>query len=355
MKRAVAAAALALTLSVATKAAAADIVIAIAAPETGRFRDLAEKIRAGVERAVATLNDEGGVLGQRLVVEAVDDGCQAATGEGSARTLTAKAPALVVGHPCSSAASAAAPVYAAANILFITPDARHASVTAGRKGATVFRLAGEDRRQGDAAASWLLANAPGRRIAIVHDRTAYAKSVAEPAALALKAAGMTDVPVLTIVASRRDYSEIAAKAKALGTEALVFAGYPDEAAIILKNLQQAGATPRVLGSDSAATPEFAGAARAYPGGAEALLPANPGASLEARAEAAVEVWARAARDANTLAAPQIAERLRSREVETRAMGPLSFDEEGNVRGHSYAPAHVSGERWQRDDDGMSPH
>ena len=64
-------------------------------------------------------------------------------------------PAFVVGHPCSGSAVAAASLYGAAGIVFIAPGVRHPALTAKRAGMTVFRLAGRDDRQGDAAAHWL--------------------------------------------------------------------------------------------------------------------------------------------------------------------------------------------------------
>ncbi len=74
----------------------------------------------------------------------------------------------------------------------------------------------------------------------MHDRTAYAKAVADATERRLKALGVTPL-VLTIVAGHRDYPEITGPVKEKGIEALIFAGFPDEAAIILTGLRAAGA------------------------------------------------------------------------------------------------------------------
>jgi len=340
--------ALALAVALAADAATADILVAVPAPASGRYASAGDSVRRGVEQAVAIINQAGGLIGEHLTVVTADDGCAQLSGEQTARLLSAQKPALIVGHPCPSAAIAAASIYASAGVLFIAPNVRHPALTATRPSPLVFRLAGRDDRQGEAAAAWLLANAPNRRAAIVHDRTAYARTIAEATVKSLSERGLGAASVLTIVASKRDYSEIAARLKAEATEAVFFAGYPDEAAIILSGMRAAGIATSFLGSDSLTTADFASTAASGTSTIRALLAADPGASSEKRAEAAVEAWAAAVRKTSSTEAARIAASLRDGSVETQALGPISFDANGDVRGPSFTAARPVGETWTSD-------
>ena len=231
---------------------AADVVIGVAVPLSGPKRALGEGIRQALERDAAALNAAGGILGSPIRLAVTDDGCQPALAEAAARSLLAEAPAVVIGHPCSSAAVAARPLYVSHGAVFIATGARHPALTAPAIAPAsppgpqvVFRLAGRDDRQGQAGAQWLLENAPGKRVAIIHDRTAYARDIAEDAGRALKASGIAEPPVLTLVSGKAAYPDILAKLKTLNTEAVLFAGYPNEAAIIVEGVAARGAWPGI--------------------------------------------------------------------------------------------------------------
>jgi branched-chain amino acid transport system substrate-binding protein len=275
--------------------------------------------------------------------------------EAAARMLMAEAPALVIGHPCSGAAVAAARLYASQGAVFIATGARHPALTApaGSPGhQVVFRLAGRDDRQGRAGAQWLKDNAPGKRVAIIHDRTAYARDIAEDAGRALKASGIAEPQVLTLVAGKAAYPDVLAQLKALNIEAVLFAGYPNEAAIIVEGARREGLGLAFLGSDSLATPEFA---RRIGGdrGARVLMRLEPGniadegidGPMAKRAEAALDVWAQAVRAAGTFEPTAVAATLRGRDFETRSMGRVSFDARGDSREPSYGIARPIGEHW----------
>ncbi len=321
-------------------------------------------MRDALAEAVGALNAKGGVLGVHLSLAVEDDGCGRASALTAARKIVETKPVVVIGHSCSSAAIAAAPVYAATGLILISPGARHPALTTKRAGPTIFRLAGRDDRQGEAAAAWLMKEAPEGAIAIVHDRTAYARSAAEDALAALAAAGRSDVAVIPIVAGGKDYTALAAKLAALGTKAVFFAGYPTEAAVIATALSRTAPGVRLLGSDSISTPELPaglnpGASPVYvlvPADGEAVLPAAPsGAAREppqssglvARTRAALEAWALAAEAARTLEASRVAEALAKLDAPTTALGPVSFSENGDARLASYAVAVRTADGWVR--------
>jgi branched-chain amino acid transport system substrate-binding protein len=336
---------------------AAEVVIGVGLPLSGPKRALGEGMRLALERDAADFNARGGILGSPVRLVFADDGCQPSTAETAARTLLTEAPAVVIGHPCSGAALAASRIYAAApGTLFIAAGARHPALTDSSRQPgpqTVFRLAGRDDQQGRAGATWLLKKAPAKRIAIIHDRTAYARAIADDAVQALKEAGISEVPVLTLVSGKAAYPEVQSELKRIDAEAVLFAGYPDEAVIVLAAARREGLRLGFLGSDSLATPEFARRV-ASDGGVRVLLRLEPGdisdegsnGPMSRRVEAALELWGRAVGAANSLDHAAVAAALRGGDFETRALGRVSFDARGDSREPSFGAAEAAGERWK---------
>jgi branched-chain amino acid transport system substrate-binding protein len=341
--------------------ASAEIRVGLAAPLSGRMAPVGLAMQRALETAVAEANAAGGVLGQRLVLATEDDGCGGATAQGAASALLSDKPALVVGHPCSGAAIAALPLYRTAGVLLIAVGARHPDVTRSGASALVLRLAGRDDRQGAAAARWLLARAPARRIAVLHDRTGYASRLADDAVAALKAAGVETVSVLPIVAGKPDYEATVLRLKEERAEAVFFAGYPQEAAIVVSALAALGLDIPVLGSDTLATPELARSADQLKARIEVLLPAEPapagrgpvpleqdGATAAgARARGAFEAWLAKAGQLGSLDGAALAQALKGTPVRTPALGEISFDQNGDLDAPGFAAASARGDGWLR--------
>jgi branched-chain amino acid transport system substrate-binding protein len=349
-------AAVAVARADAPETAAHPILITAAGPFSGQYAGDGEEIRRAAAAAVAAINDAGGLLGSRLTLEVADDGCDRARAAAAAERLAALRPALVVGHPCSSAAIAAARVYAQAGLLMISSGARHPDLTSRRAGPGIFRLAGREDAQGAAAAVFLREHANGGRVAIVHDRTAAARSLTQAALAALADAGAPAPLVLTIIAGEKDYGPVAARLAHAHVGAIFIAGFPIEVGILLRQLRAAGSAAVVLGPDFAATRELAEVAGNAAEGVCVLLPYEPRPSraaapnaarveevsvgdarpsaLSHRTVGAIQAWAEAVRRAGTLSPQAVAAMLNSETLPT-AIGPVSFDARGDVRLPSY--------------------
>lgn len=341
------------SLGLARPALAEELVV-VAGPATGRHSALLQTMADTATRAAAAASPT-------LKIIEEDDGCDPARAKGTAALIVDKKPSLVIGHPCPAAAIAAAPLYAAAGIPFIALGVRHPALTSPRAGPAVFRLAGRDDRQGDAAAEALLRAAPEKRIAIIQDRTAYARSILAETTGALTRAAAPPALVLPIVAGRRDYEPEIAKLAAAKPEAILFAGYPSEAAVILRGLRKAGLTATLIASDANATPEFAEAANLSNSpadavqvltpaeahsGADAIPPQSRGLSI--LAAAAIESWTAAASAAGSNDPAKIAAALSAAPVATQSMGEISFDANGDARLPSFTAARLVAGQWSHE-------
>ena len=235
--------------------AKADAGIALVGPLSGPYATTGAAIRD------AAAVHSSGV--SPAIIE--DDRCQADTAVEVAGRIVAAKPTVVIGHPCSSAAIAAAPIYAAAQIPFISTGARHGDLTDKRAGPLVFRLSGRDDRQGRDAAAFLARASGGRAIAILHDRTFLMSTIATEATAALTGpAGqppLHKVMPFPFVASELNYDALIAKVLAFAGSAdqvgaVFFAGYPAEAVIVLKAMRAKGIDAPLLAVDVLANDDF---------------------------------------------------------------------------------------------------
>lgn len=330
------------------------MVIAVVGPATGAAAGRTAVIKAAAERAVARLNAAGDVGGETLRIVADDDGCSTQGGDAAARRVAALGPALVLGHPCAAAAIAAAKVYGPAGLVFIATATRHPALTQRRAGPTIFRLDGRDDRQGTYAGQAVAKLHPGARAGLVSDRTVYARRIVADARAALLAAGAPEPAMLNLVAGEKDYTRLVAEIAASHAGVVLFAGFPIEAGIVLRQMRAAGLTAAFIGSDATATAEFveaageAGretrfvvraeadvAAASAASGTEASAseiagtgtPAASDAALARRTEAAIALWAAAAARAGSRSGTAVATALQAGD----ASAAVGFESNGDAR------------------------
>jgi branched-chain amino acid transport system substrate-binding protein len=235
-------------------AARADAVIGVAVPMLGLKANYGATLVAAAQAEAARMTALGvhGAVG--LAIE--DDQCSSAGGAAAAARLVALKVAIVIGHPCSNAALSAAAVYARAGVAFVAIGARHPDLTAKRAGPSVFRLGGRDDAQAAETARFIQDFSPGGHTAIIHDRTVYARGLANSVAANLRKNLGAGVSVYTIVAGEKDYGAVVAQILATRPATVYFAGFPIEGAIVLRQLRAAGSTARFIGCDALNDPAF---------------------------------------------------------------------------------------------------
>jgi len=350
-------AAAALLLAPAT-VAAADITIAFAGPITGGAASFGDQMRFGAELAVKALNDAGGVLGQPVKLVLGDDACDPKQGVTAARDLVARNVAFVAGHFCSGASIAAAPIYAEAGVVMISPASTQPSLT--EQGlSNVFRVCGRDDQQGTVAAAHILKTYPGKKIALIHDKRSYARGLVDSVAKALKQAGVTPTLVDSINQGDKDYSSLVSKLNNSGIDVVYLPVYQTEAALIVRQAAEHGYHPVFMGGDALLAEEFPAIAGKAADGVLMTFTPDP-TRLPAAAPlveeyrkagrnpegwalytyAAIQTWAQAAKTAGTASGPKVEAALRQGTFDT-VIGSVAFDAHGDVK----APQYVI-YRWQ---------
>lgn len=338
----------------------ADIVIAVATPLSGPREAEGRAMTQAAQWAVDEINAAGGAAGEPLSVIAVDDGCDAERGRAAAQSLVVRKPAVVIGHPCAAAAIAGAKIYAAEGIVFIAAAPRHPQLTKPRAGPTIFRLAGRDDQQGPAAGRYLASAYAGRRVAIIHDRTRYARDLADGVRAAFVAAAVAIHGEFGIVAGDKDFSATIQAVQLQKVDAVFFAGFPTEAEALLNQMARAGFHPEVIAGDAVATTGMAGqrlrvvlpwtAIDAQ--GAGPLLARLSAAGYERSAAAvtayaAIQAWNNAALTAGTPAQSAVAQSLHATPADT-IVGSVRFDPNGDAVVAAYAVARREGTTWRHE-------
>jgi branched-chain amino acid transport system substrate-binding protein len=321
---------------------------------TGPYASLGEQLKAGVQAAVADL---AAASGREIELEIEDDACDPKQAVAVAQRIVARGTRVVIGHLCSGASIAASETYGEDGVLLISPSSSAPALTddaAKRRWTTIFRLYGRDDAQGVFVGKWLAGRAPGMRIAVLDDRSAYGAGIAREVEKTLRESGVTPVLRATVTPGERDFGALLSRLREARAELIYYGGYLSEAGLIVRQAREQGYDALLMASDSIATNEFwqvAGPAgegvlfsfppdpRRLPGAAEvAARLATRGGNADGftlNAYAAVQALVTAARIANATDPLKLAAALRAQPVDT-VLGRIEFDAKGDIKEPRYA-------------------
>ena len=261
------------------------IRIAVALPLSGPHSAIGHDVKAAVELAVADYRTRTGPADHDVELSWHDDACSSDGGESVAKRITADPPAqpyAVIGHACPSAAEAAAPIYGAAGVAFITAGTLPARVASQlRFGTRHFRVPGGGT-QGALIGAALIDAGNGARIAFVRDRTQLSQSDLQPAAAMLAAHGRIILTVETFPGAEKDFAPIAQRLKTANITHVAVAAFPSEAVLLVAELRKANPSLIIFATDQLADPSFALASGGMADGVQVALAPSAGMYPRAR-------------------------------------------------------------------------
>ncbi len=333
--------------------ALADITIATVGPITGQLAALGEQYKRGAEMAVADINAAGGVNGEKLVLEIGDDACDPKQAVAVANQMASKKVKFVAGHLCSGSSIPASKVYAEEGILQITPASTNPKFT-DEGDWNVARVCGRDDAQGLVAGNFLAKHYAGKKVAIIDDKSAYGKGLADATKAAMNAAGLKEVMAESINPGEKDYSALVSKMKDAGIDAVYMGGYHPEGALILKQLREQGSQAQMLSGDSMNNKEFWTIAGDAAKGMIFTFAPEPRAIPEAKdivakfkaagfdpegytlyTYAAIQMYAQGATATKSTDSKTIATWLRAGNEMKTVLGPIKLDKKGDLIGAKY--------------------
>lgn len=333
--------------------AKAEIHIAVAGPMSGQFAAFGDQIRAGAEQAVVDINLAGGVLGEPLVLDIVDDACEASQAEAVANQLVGKGVAMVAGHVCFAASMAASEIYSKAGIVQISPATSLPKFTDMRPGAGIYRLAPRDDQQAKVAGRLLAEDFTNADVAFLHDKTAYGKGLVDAVRAEMNRFGKVETFYQGFDAGEDDYRILVSRLALEGADVVYLGGYHPEAGLIKLEMNRQGLSTIMVAGDALVTEEFWSVAGPAGTGTLFTYPPDPRASpaaapviaaLEARGEtadgfalsayAAVQTWAQAVEAAGSSGFETVVAALDNGTFST-ILGDTAFDGNGDSSLPSY--------------------
>ncbi len=215
-----------------------EIHIGVGGPLTTGAASFGVEMRQAVQLAVDERNAAGGVLGAKILTDAIDDAADSQKGEAAARHFCDDpADLAVVGHVNSGVTIAASTIYDGCGLVMITPMASSPGVTE-RGLAHIFRLTNRDDRKGPGLASYLYKSDGKRRAIVVDDQTPYGKGLADSFAKGFEGVGGSILVRKAVTVGETDFHAM------LGGlpkdfDFLFFGGIR-EGALILKQMRELG-------------------------------------------------------------------------------------------------------------------
>jgi len=330
------------------------IPIAIAGPVTGQYASFGGQMKNGADMAIADINAAGGVLKKQLALSVGDDACDPKQAVAVANQLTGQGVALVAGHYCSGSSIPASEVYADNDVVMISPASTNPALTDNRAGPNIYRVCGRDDQQGGVAGNYLAKHFADKNIAIVHDKTAYGKGLADETKKALNAAGKQEAMYEAITAGEKDYSALVSKLKQANIDVLYLGGYHTEAGLIVRQMRDQGMNTLLMGGDALVTQEYWSITG--PAGEGTLMTFSPDPRKNpAAAEvvqrfkdkgiepegyvlytyAAIQAWKQAVEKAASTASADVVKALNDTEFDT-VIGKFRFNEKGDPNLPPYA-------------------
>lgn len=245
----------------ATVMAAKPVVIGLQGPITGSWAYEGEMAKQSCEIAAQLINQKGGILGGRMIeLRIVDDAGEPRTGALAAQKLVGQKDVVAaISTYGSSICEPASNIYEKFKKVNIGYGVTAVRLTQ-RDFKYFFRTCGRDDSQGAFFAEAVPAKFNAKRIAIMHDNTAFGKGLAEDTKRALKEmidAGKVELVYFdAITPGEKDFHVSLTKLRETKPDVWYFTGYYAEAALLITQARDIGITCPFVGGNAAINDEF---------------------------------------------------------------------------------------------------
>ena len=240
------------------------VKIGSGAPKTGGIAHLGKDNENGAQLAVNEINAAGGVkIGDKVAKLALvgeDDAGDPKQGPVVAQKLVDAKVVGVVGHLNSGVSIPANAVYAKAGLVQISPSSTNPDYTIkGNKtpkgSVSSYRVVATDAQQGPALGKYMLGK-NAKTVAVLDDATQYGKGLADQVAKTMEGAGAKVVAREAATDKTTDFKAVLTKIKGLNPDYVFWGGMDDTAASLVKQMKELGMTAKLASADGACTDKF---------------------------------------------------------------------------------------------------
>jgi branched-chain amino acid transport system substrate-binding protein len=271
----------------------------------------------------------------------------------------------VVGHLNSGTTIPASKIYFDAGVPQVSPSATAIEFT--HQGyETAYRVMANDEQQGKVLGDFAVKTLGAKSIAIIDDRSAYGKGLADEFESAVKQAGGAIMTREFTDKTKIDFTAILTTIKGLNPDLIFYGGMDAQAGPMMKQIKNLGVTANFLGGDGIQTRQFTVLSGAE---GEGVYASSPGLPLEQMAGGSefrdkykqvyredIQLYAPYAYDATSV---MIDAMKRANSVDPATYSPLlrgadflgvtgriRFDERGDLKGGSISLYRVTNGVWK---------
>ena len=238
--------------------------IGVIAPLSGDLSALGLGIRNSVDLAIKQANESNAIPGWKLELAAEDDEAKPDVGKNAATKLVGDDQVVgVVGPLNSSVSQSIQPVFAAANVVQVSPANTGPALTRGpdpanpqRPYKTFFRTCTTDTVQGGVAAQYLYSTVGLKKVATIHDKKTYGQGLVSAFTAEFTKLGGKIVAAETINPDDKDFSAVINKVKGASPEAVFYGGEYPQAGPLSQQMKAAGLNVPLMGGDGIFDPAF---------------------------------------------------------------------------------------------------
>lgn len=225
------------------------IKIGFGAALSGSYAKLGIDIQHGAELA---LSDVGDFAGHKWELVAGDDQCEGAPSVALAEKYCADPEIVgVVGFMCSGGSLPASEALNRCKKILISPSSTHMDLT--RKGfKNVFRVCPNDAAQGVVAGDFIAKELKAKKLAILHDKSAYGQGIADVVKQTASKQGVDVVAFEGITRGDKDYTAVLTKIKPLKPDVIYFGGMAAEGALVARQIKDVGIKCTFMGDEGLA-------------------------------------------------------------------------------------------------------
>ena len=239
----------AVALGLAAPALAETIKLGLMCPLTGKWASEGQDMKNIVSLLVDETNAAGGINGKKIELVVEDDAGDPRTAALAAQKLAGAGVIAVIGTYGSAVTEASQNIIAEAG--FVHVGTGSTSIRLTEKGLPLFfRTCPRDDAQGAAAAAAIVKGG-FKKVALLHDKSSYAKGLADESRKALEKAGVEIVFYDALTPGERDYTAILTKLKAAAPDVVFFTGYYPETGMLLRQKKEMGWDVPMMGGDAA--------------------------------------------------------------------------------------------------------
>ena len=257
------------------------VKIGHAGPLTGPIAHLGKDNENGVRLAIQEANEAGLVIaGEKIRFEMVseDDEGNPQKGTVVAQKIVDAQVAGVIGHLNSGTTIPASKIYHDAGIPQISPSATNVDYT-NQGYETAFRVMANDAQQGKVLGDYAVNKLKAKKIAVIDDRSAYGKGLADQFELAAKSAGGVLVTREFTDTTKTDFTAILTRIKGMKPDLVFYGGMDSQSGPMMKQIKNLGLSSTFLSGDGCQTKQFLTLAGEEGEGAYASSPGVPLANM----------------------------------------------------------------------------